>query len=364
MRDYFGASEEDIQRTISINFLGFCLSALIYGPLSESLGRRKVLLFGQTIFTLGAIACVLAQSIEMFLIARFAQGLGASAAATVGFTMFADAYKGDVAAKHMGRINAILTALIAVAPVIGGIIHKSLGWRWNLIFLAICGVVSLIPLFPALPETLIKKRPLVLNQIFGDYFILLKSKVFLLYAIVPNFLAAAYLTFVGSSPFFYMDTCHISPLAFAWHQGLVVAAFSLTSFYSSALLKYLGSRNCKLWGVLLSLFASFLLIFTSSIFPYNPYFITILMFLYAAGAGSTFSIFFAESLELHPDQKGAATSLIMSSRLFFSSILISVSGFFYDGKFVVASIIIFFSVLISAAATLRILMEKKTLEIS
>lgn len=359
MRDYFGASEQDIQKTLSINFLGFCLSAIVYGPLSESFGRRKVLLFGQTLFTLGAIACVIAKTIEVFLLARFIQGLGASAVATVGFTMFADAYKGEVAAKHMGRTNAILTALVAVAPVIGGLIHKGLGWRWNLIFLAICGILSLIALFPALPETLSKKRPLILSQLFGDYFILLKSKIFLLYAIVPNFLAAAYLTYVGSAPFFYMEECHISPLIFAWHQGFVVAAFSLTSFYSSTLLKFFGSRNCKFWGVILSLVASLFMMFTSTIFPYNSYFITIFMFLYAAGAGASFSIIFAESLEIHPEQKGAATSLIMSSRLLFSFIMISISGFFYNGKFIAASIVII-SVLISAIATIRILvMDKK-----
>src|ERR1700722_7114343 len=71
----FSVSEEIIEGTISLNFLGFCIAALFYGPLSDRYGRRPILLIGTVLFLIGSLCCSLASSIEMILVSRFIQGI-------------------------------------------------------------------------------------------------------------------------------------------------------------------------------------------------------------------------------------------------------------------------------------------------
>ena len=100
--DYFNISDGLTQMTIAVNFLGFCLSSVIYGPLSDSYGRRSVMLVGNAIMLIGAIFCVFANTIELLLLSRFIQGFGASTSAVVVFAMIADVYETDKAAKLIG----------------------------------------------------------------------------------------------------------------------------------------------------------------------------------------------------------------------------------------------------------------------
>src|SRR5687768_10063421 len=109
IKENFSATEAQVQNTLSLNFLAFCLSALFYGPLSEAWGRRGLMLFGATCFLIGAIGCVFSFSIYHLMFWRFFQGLGASSTLVLGFVMIADTYRGEEAASYMGKINAYVT---------------------------------------------------------------------------------------------------------------------------------------------------------------------------------------------------------------------------------------------------------------
>src|SRR5437868_14748147 len=87
MAHYFQVSYVSIQLTIAVNFAGFCLASLFYGPLSDCYGRRKIMLIGNFLLLIGAAACVFATSLNILLLARFIQGLGASCSAVLVFTM-------------------------------------------------------------------------------------------------------------------------------------------------------------------------------------------------------------------------------------------------------------------------------------
>src|SRR3990167_8835563 len=128
---YFGVREGLIQLTIAYNFLGFCISALIYGPLSESYGRRRIMLFGNGLMVIGAVGCVYAPTIDILFFSRFIQGLGASTAVVLVFAMIADLYENQKAMRLIGFTNAFLSSSMAVAPVIGGFINEAIGWRGN-----------------------------------------------------------------------------------------------------------------------------------------------------------------------------------------------------------------------------------------
>ncbi|MEY3196900.1 MAG: hypothetical protein RLZZ59_268, partial [Pseudomonadota bacterium] len=119
---YFAVSERMVGLTITYNLVGFCLASLVHGPLSEYYGRRPVMVVGNFVLAVGAVGCALAPSLEFLLLSRFIQGIGAATSAVVVSAIIADVYYGDKAAKLYGFMNAFFTAVMAISPILGGII--------------------------------------------------------------------------------------------------------------------------------------------------------------------------------------------------------------------------------------------------
>lgn len=212
----FGVSEDIIEGTISLNFLGFCIAALFYGPLSDRFGRRPILLCGTVLFLIGSVCCSLAPTIEMILLSRFIQGLGAAGSFVVVFTMMSDAYKDNEATHWIGLLNAILTATMALAPILGGYLNVYFGWSSCYNFVAFLTSIQLLLLYMYLPET----RPGQSTQVKGalkDYVQLLSSFRFIQSSFVPTLLAGGYMAFVSVIPFLYRDQLEMSLSQFSWH---------------------------------------------------------------------------------------------------------------------------------------------------
>ncbi len=330
--EYFGATEAQVQNTLSVNFLAFCLSGLLYGPFSDAWGRRRLMLWGATCFLIGALGCVFSGSINQLMAWRFVQGLGASATVVLGMSMISDRYSGALAAKYIGRVNAYCTIFMASAPIFGSIIVNYFSWRAN--FTAIAGIAlfSWILLIRGLPETKPERALLNIGKIFKDYWIICTHPGFLLHACMPNFLVTAYLSFVGSSAFYYMNTCNLSVMQFSLHQGSVVASFSVMSFYADRLVTRVGAEKALKFGMLCVAAGTALLSVFSFVPQCPPLAVTLAMCLFCLGCAFPMSVTFARSLEILPELKGACASFIMSSRLLFSAAAVGVTGLFFDGS--------------------------------
>jgi len=330
--NFFGATEAQVQSTLSLNFLAFCLSGMLYGPLSEALGRRGLMIFGAAAFSIGAVGCVFSFSIYQLMFWRFIQGLGASSTAVIGFTMISDRYNGAEAANYIGKINAYITIFMASAPILGSAIINYFTWRANFTFIAIIALVSCIFLFLQLPETKSERHSLELKKIFRDYWTVATNRKFLLYAAMPNMLVTAYLTFVGSASFYYINTCQLSYFQFAKQQGLIVLLFSLTSFYSNKIILKIGGRKAVHLGMLCCSISIVLFTYFAFKYPDSPHLITFAMCWMAVGCAFPMSVTFAQSLEILPNLKGACSSFIMSTRLLVSSIAVALTGILFDGS--------------------------------
>lgn len=329
--NHFDATEAQVQTTLSANFFAFCVSGLFYGPLSESLGRRGLMVFGATLFLIGAVGCVFSFSINQLIFWRFVQGLGTSSGIILGFAMISDRYQGSEAAQKISLVNAFCTIFMATAPVIGGVLIHYFTWRTNFSAIAIIGVITWFSLIFFLPETKQEKEPLRIGGIFGDYFKVIGNMHFQLIALLPSLMCVAYLTFVGSAAFYYINTCNINPLMFACHQGLVVASFSITSFYAGKVIGWLGSDRSVAYGMLLCAVSMVMMLVFAYVYPYKPMLITITMSLFAIGCAFPMSVTFAQSLEIIPSLKGVCSSFIMSTRLLITSIAIWFTGKMFDG---------------------------------
>lgn len=329
---FFDSTETQVQNTLSLNFLAFCLSGLLYGPLSESLGRRGLMIFGATCFLIGAVGCVFSFSIYQLMFWRFIQGLGASSTLVIGFTMISDRYSGEIAVNYIGKINAYVTIFMAAAPILGSVIINYFTWRANFTFVAIIALISWLFLVLQLPETKTERQPLKLFTLFKDYRTVCLHGKFLIYASMPNMLVTAYLTFVASASFYYINTCKLSYFQFAMQQGLIVSLFSLTSFYADKMITRIGGHKAVNFGMICCAISITLFTYFAFKYPGSPRLITFAMCWMAIGCAFPMSVTFAKSLEILPNLKGVCSSFIMSTRLLFSSGAIVLTGLLFDGS--------------------------------
>lgn len=330
MATYFDVSESVIQLTIAYNFLGFCLAALVYGPLSDRFGRRKVMLVGNGLLLMGATGCVIAPTIEWLLIVRFIQGMGASASAVVVTAIVADVYRGPKMVQALTAMNAALTVLMALAPVVGGFVNIAVGWWGNYAIVAFICALSWLMLLFFLPETT-QSRPATNGKaVVREYKMLLKSGRFMAHATMPSLLYAGYITFVSSAPFLYIDRFGLSILSYALHQGVIVGSFTVMNFFASRLIQRMGKGGSIIGGLSLCCGSIITLVSLSFANACSPVVITGLMMIYSSGFSLGYPAVFAESLDVFPALKGAAASVIMSLRTFLCAGFVGLGSFFYN----------------------------------
>lgn len=354
----FGVSEEVIEGTISVNFLGFFVSALFYGPLSDRFGRRPILLLGTLLFLLGSLGCAVAPTIEMILISRFVQGLGAAGSFVIVFTMISDVYKGNDATKWIGLLNAILTATMALAPILGGYLNLYFGWNSCYSFVALLTIIQLSLLYFFLPETR-KGEPINFKNVIRDYKNLLKSFRFIQSSFIPSLLAGGYMAFVAVIPFLYRDRLGMSLSEFSWHQASIIASFSLFSYYANKIATYFGEVKSALVGSFLSVAATgtiFILANFSNI-P-SVKFTTPLMCLFACSCAVPFAIVFSASLSVVPDKNGPASSLLMSMRTLLCAFTVQFAATLYNGALFSTAAIVASCCLISFVLALSFYSQK------
>lgn len=344
--NHFSISEGVAQMTISINFLGFCLSSMLYGPLSEGFGRRKIMIFGNSIMLIGAFGCTLSSSIESLLFFLFIQGVGASASAVAVFAIVADTCKGAHATQIIGKINSLLTMTMSIAPIIGSLINQTMGWRGNYGAIFLISLLSWILLYFFLPETKSKLETINSKKIFQNYLKLFRSYSFILTSLVPSTMFAGYMSFITCAPFLYMETFKLPMLNYAVHQGIIIGCFAIISNKADKICSYLGEKKCVKYGIIMPIISGILL-FTLGIYEINhPMIITFSMSIGSIGVAISYPIIFTKSFEIFPDIGGTTSSAIIGVRMLVTSIFVAWISFIYDGNlFTVATILLITNIL-------------------
>ena len=165
------ATPLQMQQTMSLYLLAFAVSTLFYGPLSDSLGRKRIATVALLIYVVSSIGCALALNIDQLILARIGQGLAASAGLVIGRAMIRDCYEGPQAQRVMAQMMLIFGIAPAVAPVIGGLLQEWFDWRAVFWFLAGLGLLLAALLTVGSSETHPRERrqsihPLVVGRAY------------------------------------------------------------------------------------------------------------------------------------------------------------------------------------------------------
>ncbi|GHA36268.1 purine nucleoside transporter PunC [Photobacterium aphoticum] len=202
IRADFNTSQSLIGLTLSIFLLGMALGQLIYGPLSDRIGRIKVLMGGMTLFSIASVLCAFAPNVEMMLLARFAQALGACSATVIWQAVVIDRYEGKVSERVFATIMPLVALSPALAPLAGAMLEGQFGWRS--IFVALVGfgaVLAIMTLKEPESANLDKKQEKITVQLRQDYRQILSSKKFIGNMIIFAACSAAFFSYLTGSPF-------------------------------------------------------------------------------------------------------------------------------------------------------------------
>jgi DHA1 family bicyclomycin/chloramphenicol resistance-like MFS transporter len=161
-----------LQQTLSFYLLAFAVTTLIYGPLADGFGRRRVALGALALFIVASVGAALAADFSTLLAMRVVQGLSASAGVVIGRAIIRDAFSGVEARRAMSRMMLLFMLAPALAPIIGGWLHTAFGWRSVFVFLALFAAAIGALAWRCLPETLAHEHrqsvhPLAIGRNYG-----------------------------------------------------------------------------------------------------------------------------------------------------------------------------------------------------
>ncbi|PWH07873.1 Bcr/CflA family drug resistance efflux transporter [Brachybacterium endophyticum] len=196
----FGQSEGALQQLVSAYLAAFAIMSIFHGPLSDALGRRRVMLVGLTIYVIAMFACVVTPSFGVLVLLRVLQGASAGAATIISRVMVRDLFSGAQAQRLMAQVMAIFSIAPALAPVLGGWLLLLGDWRWVFAGVGLYGVLALVVTL-LLPETLPPERrtPLRVRALLGSLAHVGASPLMIRLAVATAFGFAAQSLFIASA---------------------------------------------------------------------------------------------------------------------------------------------------------------------
>ena len=150
----FDVSRALLSQSLAFYLAAFSISTLFWGPLSDRLGRRTVVMSSLLLYLFASLGCALAGDYSHFLIFRVLQGVAAGGGLAAGRTMLRDAHAPQEAQRALSRVMMLFALAPAVAPVIGGWLHDAFGWHSVFYFLALYSALVLVLFVCRIPETL------------------------------------------------------------------------------------------------------------------------------------------------------------------------------------------------------------------
>lgn len=287
MAEDLNCSIEAVQWTLAIFMLGVALSQLVYGPVSDGVGRRPPMLMGLGIMLIGSVAAFLSPSIEILLLSRFIQGLGAGACATLWRSIFRDVFPPAQMAQFGAYLGVGLVFVVAAAPTVGGYLQDVLGWRASFAALFCYAALNIITIFFLFKETSKHHHPDRLNLAFclQSYKELMASPIFMGYSLCVFLTYGAYFAWVVVGPVLLIEELGVTSLEFGW-MNLIIGAGGMISaiICHSFLVKKYGSPAMLRVGWTIMICAATLLMIGTLFFPLSPLLILTPMFFFLFGA--------------------------------------------------------------------------------
>lgn len=330
IRLYYNCSEAELRSILPLMSLGSFLTIPVFGPLSDSWGRKKILIFSQIIFSLGLVIALCAPSVLGLGVARFLQGIGSSGASSVSFAVITDLYPSQKRATYFSYLIACLTSSLVIGPLLGAFFQYYISWKAGIFLILILALLNLMYLIK-LPESLKNPQPFSIFFSLKQYIFIFRNPVFLGYALLAPLMIGGIVSYGINGSFYFINHCLMTPQQFSYHQALIMIANTTGAIFAGRAVPKLGEYfilRCAMGFVAIFATTGLIIISRNLIFP--PWAITAIVSIFALGLGGSSAILSCLAMKIFPGKVGILTSALSLLRTFGVGLGIIISGKLYN----------------------------------
>lgn len=325
-------TEQQATLTLTAYFITFGIAQMIWGPMSDAIGRRPPILIGVSIFLLASIAATFAPSLDWLVAARALQAFGAATLMVVPRAVIRDLSSGPDAARMMAAIMIVISISPMLAPLAGSGIMLFGSWREIFAVLALASLVSLALTLFALPETLppAARNPVSLPPMLSGTLRLLGSRRFMGLTFIGGFGMASFFVFLASASFVYTRQYGLSPTGFSLTFAFNAIGFFSASQFAAKLGQSLGME--RLIATAITGFVAATLMLTGIVWlGFDQIWVVVTgLFIANAFLGLVMPTSMVMALDPHPDIAGLASSLGGTIQMLTGGVMIVLAGTFLD----------------------------------
>lgn len=301
----------NVELTITGFLVGFAIAQLIWGPISDHLGRRKPLLIGMVLFIIGSAGCAMSTSITQIVFWRVFQALGACTGPMLARAMIRDLFARTRAAHMLSTLVLVVAIAPIAGPLIGGQIIRLSTWHSVFWLLAVIGALMFISL-NWLPETLPEEKRVKasLAGAFRNYRSLFANGRFMRYTLSLTYYYVAAYAFITGSPFVYISYYHVEPQHYGWLFALNIVGVMVMSVVNRRLVQRHSLEQLLKYATMLAALAAVALAVLVKLESGGVEAIIITVFLFFSMNGIIAATSTAAALDAVPSIAGSASALI------------------------------------------------------
>ena len=332
MADHFRSSDSQLQLTLTLYTLGSAISLLIAGPLTDRFGRRPVLLAGLLLYVVATVACALADSLTVLIIARLFQALGGCCTTVIGRVIVRDHFDRHEQARLLGLISMAMAVSPMAAPVLGSLLLPFIDWRGLFVLLGVIGAVLCLVVFRRLPETrppaVAAAPPSNLLRIYGQ---LLRDRYFLRYSLAIGCVYSTYFPFIAESSALLQRGYGLSATAYALVFAATISGYMLgANLFRRLVLRFEPDRLIA-GAIALNVLGSLMLAAATAVLPGEWLAIVLPMVVIMVSVGMVIPACQLAVLQPYGAIAGTASGLFFFTQMFLTALSSWATGLLSDG---------------------------------
>ncbi len=347
-----GSSTAAVQLSLTGFLVGLAVGQLLLGPISDSVGRRPVLIAGSALFMLLSAICAVAPSVEILNSARLLQGIMGAAGIVVARAVISDLFQGTAAAKHFATLSVIVFVAPVAAPLLGGGILSFGTWRVVFGVLALFGLILLALVLTQVPESLPEehRKPSGVGTTLASVGGLLTRRSLMGYVLAMSFGSAGLFAYISGSTFVFQDVYGLSPTQYSLVFGINAFGMMLSGMTFGKLAARVSLNALLVIGIAIALVATAAL--AAILVTVGSSMITtwVCLFVLVLGIGTAFPAAMTLGQAMGQDAPGSVSGLLGSGQFLLGALASPVPGLFGTSSALPLALVIFGSFVLAALA--------------
>ena len=326
------SSQQTVQYSITAFLVGMTFGMLLFGPLSDQLGRKKLLLAGTFLYALTSLGCAIAQSGESLIAYRAFQSIGAAAAAVLARALVRDYFAPKQAAGILSTMHIISMIVMLFAPLLGAYIVEIFDWRWIFYFLAAFSVVAFIGIFALIQEPTrdVAHAP-NLEAYLASYVACLKEPKVCFLILTNGFSFAGMFAFIAASAFVYIEHFEYSESTYGLLFSANIGAIIVMTLINKRILHHYSSEHALRFAIFVSVLATLGMTTIGAVSSAIAPLFMLSSMLYISVTGSIGANCLASLFNIIPNRAGTAAGLLVAMQFALGALSTYITTLLFDG---------------------------------